>query len=239
MTTLPKRDSNLKWFDLNTQAISLIRDGRFNEADEILGEALNQLEDSLPGDDDSDCEVTESHKVKGASYNRPRDIYIIDANSPLAVKSEEQLRSFFLYDKLFLAAEKPWDGSASDTTFSYCLVLYNMGLSMHIWALKSGQDSRLTTALHYYQTAIGLLEEEEAYVGATIRALLELALSNNCAHIHSVVFDVESLNHYALGMANALRAGSLADNLDCATRSFFLSNVKNSPYLGTRHAAQA
>jgi tetratricopeptide (TPR) repeat protein len=69
--------------------------------------------------------------------------------------------------------------------------LFNMALVNHCRAMERGTSSLLTVALKIYETAAAVLEDKEELRDSG--GLLQLAIYNNMAHIHSMQFSTEEM----------------------------------------------
>ena len=101
------------------------------------------------------------------------------------IPGDHHLRSFSLFDKALTIPSHLCPDRDRDYTVICCILLYNYGLSNHLMGLVSGSDDRLEEALLSYEMALGFVSVVEQ---GTLPLVLELALLNNCSHIHSLHF---------------------------------------------------
>jgi len=82
--------------------------------------------------------------------------------------------------------------SKGNTDRVMAMLLYNMGLSVHLQALSSGKNSELDGALQLYEMAFTVVEDSWSnFDNVDDLMLLLMALFNNMGHIHSSRFDLE------------------------------------------------
>jgi hypothetical protein len=101
------------------------------------------------------------------------------------------------------------------------VALYNMALVNHCRAIERGASSLLTIALKIYEMAAAIMKDSKDQSG--IGDLLELAVYNNMAQIHSIRFSTEDMLECLNKTRTSLAAAtdeSLVDDYD-----FFFINT--------------
>jgi hypothetical protein len=102
------------------------------------------------------------------------------------------------------------------------VALYNMALANHCRAIQRGTSNLLTVALKIYEMAADIIKDSEIQSGTG--DLLQLALFNNMAQIHSISFSTEEM-FTCLGKTRAILAASTDESLLYDDYSFFFMNT--------------
>jgi len=70
------------------------------------------------------------------------------------------------------------------------VLLYNMGLSLHLQSLRSGRSAELKGALDLYEMSLSVVETSWLQFDVDDLMLLMAALFNNLEHIHSNLYNI-------------------------------------------------
>eukprot|EP00522_Entomoneis_paludosa_P018428 CAMPEP_0172455904 /NCGR_PEP_ID=MMETSP1065-20121228/12989_1 /TAXON_ID=265537 /ORGANISM="Amphiprora paludosa, Strain CCMP125" /LENGTH=207 /DNA_ID=CAMNT_0013208429 /DNA_START=103 /DNA_END=723 /DNA_ORIENTATION=+ len=197
-----KKSSPSKLLSLNEKAIRLIRNTRrYDMAEHILHKALLQAEDDYTNDVESKQEIP-----SGSFSEDITDTIMVGALAPIPQPVYfGDMGTFSLYSNAMTMVEVPTTGSRRYREYAnnllYCLLFYNLGLARQLQGLTQGQDISLTTALQAYETALGLLGdlERDPFVQT-----LELAILNNCGHVHYQLFQTQHVHSCLRLMKNTL-----------------------------------
>eukprot|EP00523_Entomoneis_sp_CCMP467_P022406 CAMPEP_0168847580 /NCGR_PEP_ID=MMETSP0727-20121128/10392_1 /TAXON_ID=265536 /ORGANISM="Amphiprora sp., Strain CCMP467" /LENGTH=268 /DNA_ID=CAMNT_0008901391 /DNA_START=75 /DNA_END=881 /DNA_ORIENTATION=- len=180
---------------LNHKAVSFLQHQDYETAANLLQQGIHMVEHAMQDPEEQD----EMDQVM------PTRI----ALGPLASVSLSmpQQDSFGIYSHAMTAAARPLtdpdeQDEDQDLALLYGILFYNVGLCLHLQGLVSGTHVFLNQAKHCYETALGTL-------GAIDRnpliVLLEVALLNNEAHIHSCLCDHERVGVCLNLMQTAIR----------------------------------
>jgi len=87
------------------------------------------------------------------------------------------------------------DGSGATISQNYhrllAMLLYNMGLSLHLQSVQNGKTAELKGALDLYEMAFSVVETEWSRFDVDDLMLLLMALFNNLGHIHSNLYNLK------------------------------------------------
>ena len=115
-----------------------------------------------------------------------------------------------------------------DYHFTCGILLYNYGLSLHLQGISQGIEDNLEEALFSYEMALGLV----ALAGRRpLVDMLELALLNNCGHIHRFFLSTSQV-HICLERMQALLqhvTNGWSEVLPEALASFAFNLIYNAP----------
>jgi hypothetical protein len=103
------------------------------------------------------------------------------------------------------------------------VVLYNMALVNHSRAIERGTSSLLTVALKIYQMAASIMEDSEDQSGTG--DLLQLAVYNNMAQIHSIRFSTEDMFECLNKTRTSLATAADESFVDEDDYNFFFMNT--------------
>lgn len=92
------------------------------------------------------------------------------------------------------------------------MLLYNMGLSLHLQATRTGRTAELDGAVQLYEMAFTVVEDAWNKFEVDDLMLLLLALFNNMGHIHSSRFDTHK-THICLDWLRTLAANPVFQSL--------------------------
>ena len=92
-----------------------------------------------------------------------------------------------MIQKAFVAVDHR-EGPATPDNVVPALLLYNMGLSFHLQAVRTGKTSYIVRASEFYRYAMSLLE-----AGSARPKALMAALANNMGHISASMFHARNL----------------------------------------------
>lgn len=243
---------DMSWLRYNTQAALHIQQAKYGQAEELLSKALTDLAQNIDeGVDDAEMDDEEEDDEilsDGSRTFSEVQLSAIGAKFTKSAMMQQELCSFDLYDRILVVRpdhsqnddnDDEHDEMSGNESFWYCLVMYNMGLCLHLSALSSGNDAKLKEALFAYETAIEYLEDEDLVDDKKL--WLEMALANNCCHIYSCFSNFDKTRDFVFDVAHGLlRAqhgeASLHDSIAVA---LFSANVLQSQYLRQRHAPVA
>ena len=133
-----------------------------------------------------------SSSSSSSSSSSMEDSCCRGSTSTSAVPPRDDLSAFAVYDKTFAIPSNlsPTDQDC-DYNFVYAILLYNNGLSLHLQGLVNAGDEKIfEQSLQSYETALGLaiVSGQRSLVHS-----LELALYNNCCHIHNFLLDTRNV----------------------------------------------
>jgi hypothetical protein len=102
------------------------------------------------------------------------------------------------------------------------VALYNMALVNHCRAIERGTSSLLTVALNIYEMAAAIMKDAKIQSGTG--DLLQLALYNNMAQIHSISFATEEM-FTCLDKTRTFLAAATDESLLDYDYDFFFTNT--------------
>ena len=258
---------SLRWTQLSLQAASQLRNGNFDRAETLFSQALAGLEQSLPELQDAltgknknenkgqpTLSVSEFYQQEVQSLDQQQQspsfdldfgtqAYLVKVPLPSHLQDQQdQLQTVRVYQKLFLPSE-----DTKSNVFWFTALLYNMGLVHHLRGIHLGKDSALNHALQMYETAMGFQDEffpqgqltQQQQPKGTMRVLLELAMSNNCAHIYSTFMDPLSVEDYVTDMGINLSLLQPGLGIQPQDYRFFIVNGRNARFMEQQPAPQA
>ena len=170
---------------MNKQSISLMSQGEYLKAASFMNEAITKLESALEsialeGDD------IDFHKERGPQEVSLLDAAMVPLPSPLQVSAHDAQSPYHLH--CAAASFFPNRGSISDKEFFQsvcdqdkviCILNYNLGLCLLLYAISSGKTSQLNDASLAFQVALGVVNETSQKLSD---CQLELAVLNNYGH---------------------------------------------------------
>jgi hypothetical protein len=113
--------------------------------------------------------------------------------------------------------------SAQDRELLIGVALYNMALVNHCRAIERGTSNLLTVALKIYEMAAAIIEDSNIQSGTGY--LLQLAVFNNMAQIHSIRFATEDMFECLDKTKTFLAAAADERFLDDDYNIFFMNNI--------------
>lgn len=172
----------MDFVDLNEQGLFYLDDDEYSHAIRSFREALTRLNAQRRGTERptlADPDIMAFHA------------YPIPLESPeLVQQSVSPDGQFVIFDRAFLFEFRDL---RHDYPFVVSTILYNMGLTLHVRALRSQSQKKLRQAQDLYFKALEFLKQRRR---ATLRAtrggdrrVLFLALANNYGHCSSHLFD--------------------------------------------------
>ena len=241
----------------------------FSQALAGLEQSLPELQDALTGKNKNEnkgqptLSVSEFYQQEVQSLDQQEQqqspsfdldfgtkAYLVKVPLPSHLQDQQdQLLTVRVYQKLFLPSE-----DTKSNVFWFTALLYNMGLVHHLRGIHLGKDSALNHALQMYETAMGFQDEffprgqltqqqqqQSCYQQpkGTMRVLLELAMSNNCAHIHSTFMDPLSVEDYITDMGINLSLLQPGLGIQPQDYRFFIVNGRNARFMEQQPAPQA
>jgi hypothetical protein len=102
------------------------------------------------------------------------------------------------------------------------VVLYNMALVNHCRAIERNTSSLLTVALNIYEMAAAIMTDSKDQGG--IGDLLQMAIYNNMAQIHSIRFSTENMFE-CLDETRTFLAAATVESLSDEDYNFFSTNT--------------
>jgi hypothetical protein len=112
---------------------------------------------------------------------------------------------------------------AQDRELLIGVALYNMALVNHRRAIERGTSNLLTVALKIYEMAAAIIEDSNIQSGTGY--LLQLAVFNNMAQIHSIRFATEEMFECLDETKTFLAAAADERLLDDDYNIFFMNNI--------------
>lgn len=170
---------------LNNQALEYMMLGNHNETVGALGAALSNLrmyQDAVSSCSSLDQSKLPLHKTVESPKSPPL------CSIPLTAPPATACTSMFTLFHRALAIPH-CNAMEGNTDRIMAVLLYNMGLSLHLQALRSGRTTELNGALQLYEMAFAVVEDAWSELEVNDLMLLLLALFNNMGHIHSSRFD--------------------------------------------------
>lgn len=241
LSHLSKLSFDLRFADMtdkvvqtNEKAINLIHTTNYNAAALLLAEGMALIEQERRkseryrcsrSDCCMDCEdspklrpVNFDEMCEGSSNTLTGDFVVGDNVNPFAMYGN--------------ALTIPRDVAASpredDYHFVCSILMYNYGLSLHLHGLAHGSEDHLDDALLAYEMALGLVELAGP---KPLVHMLELALLNNCGHIHSFFMSTTHVHNCLERMQTLLQSltNGWSQVLPGALASFAFNLVYNAP----------
>jgi hypothetical protein len=114
---------------------------------------------------------------------------------PLLGRDSECCGTFSIFNHAFtLSKSAELVASVSNNYDRFlAMLLYNMGLSLHIQALRSGKSEELRGALDLYEMSFGVVEANWQLFHIDDLMLILMALFNNLGHINSFFYNVDQI----------------------------------------------
>lgn len=169
--------------DLNSKAVSLLQIGRTNEAMTLLRGAAIFMRDLSSAKKDS---LTPAQSSKQELSSSIQSVELLHHSFALSSTADNTVHSMYDHALTFVHFEPNIDIISA-------VVLYNMALINHLHGLRT--SSFLSTSLRLYETAFIILKNSKMlgphHLTHHSVNLLRLALVNNLAHAHSLLFDSE------------------------------------------------
>ena len=173
---------------INEKAISLIRDDQdYDGAASLLRQAITQMESSsFEFDESFEREVPEGRVIIGALAPVSPPAGVMDQHVFSLYTNAMTIVQQAKADTRTSTLHPPAQDSDDVYSLLFCILFYNLGLSLHLQGLSSGKDVHLRSALAAYSTAIGASGEldREPFV-----FVMDLALLNNCGHVHHIFLE--------------------------------------------------
>ena len=168
--------------DLNEQGLFHLDDEEYSDAISSFREALTRLNAQRRGTE---------RPTLGDPHIMSFHAYPIPLESPeLVQQTSSPDGQFVIFDRAFLFEFRDL---RHDYPFVVSTILYNLGLTIHVQALRSQSQKKLRQAQDVYYKALQFLNKSRR---ATLRAtqggdrrVLFLALANNHGHCSSHLFD--------------------------------------------------
>jgi hypothetical protein len=212
-----------KAIDLNNSAVASLQQGRHQEAVALLKTAIADLKDhcavvhkqgpcSADDNDHSSSMKVEQEQDKPAILSVP-----LWTEESFEQKHDKNL--IFVYAQAIVLAQ-----GEHRREMVIAVVLYNIALANHAWAIESDTSSLLAVALKFYSMSVAIIQGQNGDDANASSYWLLLALNNNMAQIYLSRACSEKLRG-CLGNIQALlsadRVGQIIDSDDYA---FFLTN---------------
>jgi hypothetical protein len=199
--------------NMNTMAVCLMQQNRHDEAKQVFRQAVTCLQELVGTEDDS--EFLQSHpspsEIRSSaaslmdtstdamqsdtSNGRVKVVYGVSIDHPLCITNASFLSAspdnlFDFYNRAFVlslnfAAELPVVYESVATA----VLLYNMALSGHGKAIRSGSSEELRRTLKLYKMSLRILQDDSSLHSENMVHVLRLALLNNIGCIHSHFYD--------------------------------------------------
>jgi hypothetical protein len=176
--------NNMNVSKLNSVAVTFMQRGEYGNAVMVLKRATSILRSSLHTDD-----------LQGQSLYQPQRIPSLSSFAvEVGVSKKERVTTISengVLDLFSWAFEIP-DGipGVDNDSLRSLVILYNMGLSYHLFALENGCSRQIRTAQDVYRMAMSIVDGCLGDVLSDARLLLILlALFNNMGHIHSTCYE--------------------------------------------------
>lgn len=222
-----------KVLQINEKAITLIHTMKYNAAALLLAEGMALIEQghrkSERRNNVSDCimDCEDGQLLHAVDFDE------MCKGSPTALHVDfllgDNVNPFAMYVN---ALTIPRDVAASpredDYHFLCSILMYNYGLSLHLHGLAHGSEDHIDDALMAYEMALGLV----GLAGPRpLVHMLELALLNNCGHIHSFFMNTEDVQNCLERMQALLQSltNGWSQLLPVALSSFAFNLVYNAP----------
>jgi hypothetical protein len=199
--------------DLNNQGVTLLQEGgSYKEANALFRQALGTYVASIRQANKvvSCCSSSLSPPSNDvtADDNMPREISTAttgDDNIMALERSFSPENSFVFYSKPFLIQQKnnninlttTTTPTTTTTTTKTCkmdriditvALLYNLGLTSHYMAIRTGQSNYVKRSMFMYRKALLILGNDTVFDDSSMNILL-LATCNNLGHCSSYLFD--------------------------------------------------
>ena len=219
----------------NEKAIGFIHTMNYNAAAALLAEGMAMIEQEYRRNDGlvtrSDVDLMECDK-----YPNLHTVNFDSMSLGPSIKCEngdvvvgDNVNPFVMYpNALMIPHEVASSTSEEDYHFVCSILLYNYGLSLHLHGLSHGSEEYLEDALLSYEMALGLV----ALAGKRpLVSMLELALLNNCGHIHSFFMTTNQVHACLERMQLLLQSltNGWSQSLPEALASFAFNLVYNAP----------
>jgi hypothetical protein len=172
---------------LNNQALVHMMEGNHNETVGALGTALTNLKMYQElGSAAVSSSVSQHKPLHG---NEVQDMSTRLCSIPLSSSSNSSgdYSIFTLFDRALVIPQCPEITGNTDRIMA--MLLYNMGLCLHLQATSSGKALEMDGALQLYEMAFSVVEDAWAEFDVDDLMLLLLALFNNMGIIHSSRFE--------------------------------------------------
>ena len=203
--------------DMNNKAVGCLLQGDSDGAVQTLGAALSSLQlyqefetaakAHLQAHQGGACSTsTTGHHAPTATLSFPEHLL----NSMVSGSSDSPMRSvplthdgmadgssgtFPVFNQAMTIAKAECDTMDGMISQNYqrllAMLIYNMGLSMHLQALQSGKAAELKGALDLYEMSFSVIETEWQQLNVDDLMLLLMALFNNLGHIHSNLYNLK------------------------------------------------
>jgi hypothetical protein len=194
----------------NTMAVSLMQQNFHDEANQAFRWALTCLKELVGTEEDSEFLHSQPSKseirrstgspmdttdtIKSNTSNR-KVVYGVSVEHPLCNTNTSFLSAspdnlFDFYNRAFvlssnIAGELP----AVYESVATAVLIYNMGLSGHGNAIRSGSSTELRRALKLYKMSLRIIQADPSLHCENMLHVLLLALLNNMGCIHSHFYD--------------------------------------------------
>ena len=175
---------------LNAQAVAMLRQGDYQQANSLLAQALHGVLAKISGlpcpdklnesesllDSDRSADAFLSVRLDDHTYNPEDSKVLLFYNHAFVIRGDD--------DQILVSKQREGWLSA--------VLLYNMAMSYHLMATttSSQQCHFYNTALKLYASAWSLLTSEFP-IQSNDTMLLTMALLNNKAHLHACFHDAE------------------------------------------------
>ena len=140
------------------------------------------------------------------------------AKTPSHFSTKEDDAVFLLYSRAIIVFPDELDKELLTG-----VALYNMALANHCRAIERGISNLLTVALKIYEMAAAIIEDSKSQSGTGY--LLQLAVFNNMAQIHSIRFATEEMFECLDKTKTFLAAAANERLLDDDYDIFFMNNI--------------
>jgi len=179
--------------EYNVEGAALLQQGRHREAIISVSKGLKSILQSLEQDvihqtSTDICTLLRNHTgtMVNSSVESSKSTL---QSTPCLASNCDQDDVFILFNRTLILEETAFVRRWSDDTYGclmYGVLMYNLGLAMHLGGLTHGDSQRLLEAMRVYFMAYSSLQEfkrlqidEDNAFGLTL-----LAIMNNMAHIH-------------------------------------------------------
>jgi hypothetical protein len=234
--------------DLNNHAVSYLCQGNHSATTSTLRAAIKSLEKCFRQDKEpkrssavSDEEpprkrrraevATPSVHKEGECFVLIRSITVSGAASsdlPSSCSLNDEASLLMVYDRAFdfpaLNDDEVDFTSQQSKTRLAAILLYNLGLSYHREGVRLGQTADLNMALKFYREAYMVLKSAWAKSDFKEVFVLLLALLNNMACIHAVIWDCKD-THQCINWMNRAIASRQRAILSKDDFTFFSLNL--------------
>ncbi|KAL7570624.1 hypothetical protein ACA910_014898 [Epithemia clementina (nom. ined.)] len=173
---------------INEESICLIHSMNYKDAAHRLSEGIDMIEqDHTTTGKNEDQRYCDDVPMIGADDDHANiDTFLVECSCQedecRAAIPGDNLSSFALFDNALSIPQHLSPQRDRDYTVICCILLYNYGLSLHLQGMSTGSENNLEEALLSYEMALGLVALIDQ---GRLVSVLELALLNNCSHIHS------------------------------------------------------